>query len=67
MGVGGLMLNPLFASETHGYDTTDYFRIDPRLGDDASFDRLVAACHERGLRVMLDGVFNHVGRSHPLF
>lgn len=61
------MLNPLFASETHGYDTTDYFRIDPRLGDDASFDRLVAACHERGLRVMLDGVFNHVGRSHPLF
>ena len=67
MGVGGLMLNPLFASETHGYDTTDYFRIDPRLGDDASFDRLISGCHERGLRVMLDGVFNHVGRSHPLF
>ncbi len=67
MGVSGLMLNPVFASETHGYDTTDYFHIDPRLGDDATFDRLVAACHERGLRVMLDGVFNHVGRSHPLF
>ena len=67
MGVGGLMLNPVFASETHGYDTIDYLRIDPRLGDDATFDRLVLACHERGLHVMLDGVFNHVGRGNPLF
>ncbi|WP_436055986.1 alpha-amylase family glycosyl hydrolase [Pseudarthrobacter oxydans] len=53
----------VFASETHGYDTTDYFRIDPRLGDDADFDELIAQCHARGLKVLLDGVFNHVGRS----
>ncbi len=63
LGANGLQLGPVFASESHGYDTTDHFRIDPRLGDEADFDRLVAACHERGLRVMLDGVFNHVGRS----
>ncbi|MCY1139933.1 alpha-amylase family protein [Actinoplanes sp. Pm04-4] len=63
LGVNGLQLGPIFASETHGYDTTDHFRIDPRLGDDADFDALIAACQERGLQVMLDGVFNHVGRS----
>lgn len=67
LGANGLLLNPIFASTSHGYDTTDYYRIDPRLGDDAAFDRLVAACHARGIRVMLDGVFNHVGEHHPLF
>ncbi len=67
LGTNGLLLGPIFASETHGYDTTDYLRIDPRLGDDADFDALVAAAHSRGLRIMLDGVFNHVGRSHPRF
>ena len=50
---------------SHGYDTLDYFRIDPRIGDDGDFDALVAACHERGIRVVLDGVFNHVGRDYP--
>jgi cyclomaltodextrinase / maltogenic alpha-amylase / neopullulanase len=67
LGVSGLALGPIFASETHGYDTTDHFRIDPRLGDDADFDALVDAASRRGLRVMLDGVFNHVGRSHAAF
>jgi len=67
LGVSGLALGPVFASETHGYDTVDYFRIDPRLGDDGDFDALVNAAHERGLRVLLDGVFNHVGRGHPAF
>lgn len=67
LGVSGLLLGPVFAAETHGYDTTDHFRIDPRLGDDADFDALVAAAHERGLRVVLDGVFNHVGRGHAAF
>ena len=52
---------PIFASRTHGYDTTDHYRFDPRLGDDADFDDLVAQAHQRGLRVLLDGVFNHVG------
>ena len=61
LGASGIALGPVFASRTHGYDTTDHFRIDPRLGDDADFDRLVDAAHRRGLRVLLDGVFNHVG------
>jgi cyclomaltodextrinase len=64
LGASGLMLGPVFASETHGYDTVDHYRIDPRLGGDADFDQLIAAAHDRGLRVVLDGVFNHVGRGH---
>ncbi|MGV1003304.1 MAG: alpha-amylase family glycosyl hydrolase [Candidatus Nanopelagicales bacterium] len=67
LGVSGLQLGPVFASQTHGYDTTDHLRIDHRLGDDADFDALVAGCHQRGMRVLLDGVFNHVGSDHPLF
>ncbi|WP_144713224.1 alpha-amylase family glycosyl hydrolase [Curtobacterium pusillum] len=67
LGLNGLLLGPVFASSTHGYDTVDHFRIDPRLGDDDDFDRLVTAAHDRGVRVLLDGVFNHVGREHPAF
>jgi glycosidase len=63
LGCSGLLLGPIFASETHGYDTVDHFQIDTRLGDTDDFDRLIAAARERGLRVVLDGVFNHVGRS----
>src|SRR3954447_13627480 len=66
LGCSGLLLGPVFASETHGYDTVDHLRIDPRLGDDADFDRLVAQAHGRGLRVLLDGVFNHVGRDSAI-
>ncbi|RSZ65585.1 alpha-amylase [Corynebacterium hylobatis] len=66
LGCNGLLLAPVFASSTHGYDTLDHFRIDPRLGDDADFDRLIAACRERGIEVLLDGVFNHVGIHHPM-
>ena len=40
LGASGIALGPVFASRTHGYDTTDHYRIDPRLGDDADFDRL---------------------------
>ena len=65
LGASGVALGPVFASSTHGYDTLDHFAIDPRLGDDDGFDRFVAAAHERGVRVLLDGVFNHVGRDHP--
>lgn len=61
LGASGIALGPIFASRTHGYDTTDHFRIDPRLGDDDDFDHLVAEARQRGLRVLLDGVFNHVG------
>jgi cyclomaltodextrinase / maltogenic alpha-amylase / neopullulanase len=67
LGASGLLLGPVFASSTHGYDTIDHFRIDPRLGDEADFAALVNAAHDRGLRIVLDGVFNHVGRDHPQF
>lgn len=65
LGANGLLLGPVFASASHGYDTLDYFQIDPRLGDDDDFAQLVNACHERGIRVCLDGVFNHVSVRHP--
>ena len=61
LGASGIALGPLFASQTHGYDTEDHYAIDPRLGDDADFDHLVAQARERGLKILLDGVFNHVG------
>jgi glycosidase len=67
LGCNGLLLGPVFAAETHGYDTVDHFRIDPRLGDDEDFDALVAAARARGVRIVLDGVFNHVGRGFPAF
>jgi cyclomaltodextrinase / maltogenic alpha-amylase / neopullulanase len=67
LGASGILLGPIFASSTHGYDTIDHFQIDKRLGDEADFDGLIAAAHGRGLRVVLDGVFNHVGRDHPQF
>lgn len=67
LGCSGLLLGPVFASQTHGYDTVDHFRIDSRLGDEEDFDALAAAASERGLRLILDGVFNHVGRGFPAF
>jgi cyclomaltodextrinase / maltogenic alpha-amylase / neopullulanase len=67
LGCGGVLLTPIFVSATHGYDTVDPFRIDQRLGDEADFEAFVSACHERDLRVVLDGVFNHVGRAFGPF
>ena len=64
-GGNGLLLGPIFTSSSHGYDTVDYFQIDPRLGDDEDFDALVDSCRKRGVRLLLDGVFNHVGRDFP--
>jgi cyclomaltodextrinase len=66
LGANGLQLGPVFASTSHGYDTVDHLRIDPRLGGEEMFDALVAACQQRGVLLMLDGVFNHVGAQHPL-
>ena len=66
LGVSGIALGPVFASTSHGYDTVDHLRIDPRLGTLDDFRTLVDEAHARGLRVLLDGVFNHVGREHPL-
>lgn len=67
LGCSGISLGPLFASYSHGYDTLDYYRVDPRLGDAQDFAALVAAAQARGLRVMLDGVFNHMGRGNRWF
>ncbi|TRW44591.1 alpha-amylase family glycosyl hydrolase [Georgenia yuyongxinii] len=67
LGTSGLLLGPIFAARSHGYDTVDHFTIDPRLGDRADFDLLIDEAHARGLRIVLDGVFNHVGRDHPAF
>ena len=66
IGCNGLLLGPVFASESHGYDTIDHRRIDPRLGDEEDFRQLVSEAHDRGIRVVLDGVFNHVGRGNPI-
>jgi glycosidase len=65
LGANGLLLGPVFASRTHGYDTVDHLRVDPRLGTEDDLDALVAAAHARGVRVVLDGVFNHVARQFP--
>lgn len=66
LGADTLLLGPIFSSVMHGYDTLDYFRIDPRLGDEEDFRSLVDACAARGVRVVLDGVFNHVSRDHEI-
>ena len=65
LGCNGLLLGPIFASATHGYDTLDHFRIDPRLGGEEDFAWLIDECRARGIHIMLDGVFNHVARTHP--
>lgn len=67
LGCDGLLLGPVFASETHGYDTVDHFRVDPRLGNEADLVRLVETAHAAGMAVCLDGVFNHVGRGFAAF
>ena len=63
LGCNGLALGPVFAAETHGYDTVDHYRIDPRLGSEDDLAALVEKAAAKGVRVLLDGVFNHVGRS----
>lgn len=66
LGVQGVYLNPIFASPSnHRYDTEDYSRIDPMLGTEQDFADLVAALHEKGIRVMLDGVYNHCAWNNP--
>lgn len=67
LGCTALYLGPLFESTAHGYDTADYWHLDRRLGTDETLRRFVAASHAAGLRVVLDGVFNHVGRDFWAF
>jgi glycosidase len=67
LGCNALYVGPLFESTAHGYDTADYWHLDRRLGTDDTLRRFVAAAHGAGLRVVLDGVFNHVGRDFWAF
>lgn len=67
MGVNCILFNPVFESTRHGYDTIDYRKIDSRLGDNESFKKICGALHQNGIRVILDGVFNHVGRDFFAF
>lgn len=67
LGATALYLGPLFESSAHGYDTADYYHLDRRLGSDETLARFSRAAHAHGLRLVLDGVFNHVGRHFWAF
>lgn len=67
LGCTALYIGPLFESVGHGYETTDYFKLDSRLGTNADLANFVQKCHESGIKVILDGVFNHVGRDFFAF
>ena len=67
LGCNALYIGPLFESQSHGYDTTDYRKLDSRLGTNQDLKDFVAACHGKGIRVVLDGVFNHTGRDFFAF
>lgn len=67
LGINALYLGPVFESSVHGYDTIDFFQIDRRLGTNEDMARTVWLLKERGIRVILDGVFHHVGREHFAF
>ncbi|GAA0314515.1 alpha-glycosidase [Bacillus carboniphilus] len=68
LGVNGIYFTPIFkATSNHKYDTIDYFEIDPQFGTKETFKKLVDECHKRGIRIMLDAVFNHSGYYFPHF
>ena len=67
IGCNALYIGPLFESGSHGYDTTDYRKVDSRLGTNEDLKNFVAQCHSQGIRVILDGVLNHVGRDFFAF
>ena len=67
IGCNALYVGPLFESVGHGYETTDYKKLDTRLGTNEDLTNFVAECHKQGIRVILDGVFNHTGRDFFAF
>ncbi len=67
LGCNGILLAPLFSSDSHGYDTTDFYNLDSRLGTNTDLIWFIERCRERNFRVVFDGVFNHVGRSFGPF
>ena len=67
IGCNAIYIGPLFESVGHGYETTDYKKLDSRLGTNEDLTNFVAECHAQGIRVILDGVFNHTGRDFFAF
>ena len=64
LGINAIYFNPIFASASnHRYHTFDYYQVDPLLGGNEAFKKLLNAAHKRGIRVVLDGVFNHASRG----
>ena len=67
LGVNAVLFNPLFESDTHGYNTRDYRKLDVRLGTNEDFKKVCEELHKAGIKIILDGVFNHVGRGFFAF
>lgn len=67
LGVDSIILNPIFESDNHGYDTRDFLSIDCRLGNNEDFAKVCKDLHEHDVKIVLDGVFNHVGRGFWAF
>ena len=67
LGINSIYFSPVFESDTHGYNTRDYKKIDVRIGTNEDFKEVCEKLHENGIRVVLDGVFNHVGRGFYQF
>lgn len=67
LGANAIYFSPVFESDTHGYNTRDYSRIDVRLGTNEDFKKVCEKLHEAGIKVVVDGVFNHVGRGFWAF
>lgn len=68
LGITAIYFTPLFEATTnHKYDTQDYLKVDPHFGTNDTLKKLVQACHKRGIRVLLDAVFNHAGQTFPPF
>lgn len=67
LGINAIYFSPIFESDTHGYNTRDYTKVDTRLGTNEDFAEVCQALHKEGIKVVLDGVFNHVGRGFWAF
>lgn len=67
LGITAALFNPIFESDRHGYDTRDFSKIDCRLGTNKDFQKVCTALHQENISIILDGVFNHVGRGFPYF
>ena len=67
LGINAIQFGPLFESVSHGYDTINYFKIDHRLGSNQLFKEIVSELHDMKIKVIVDGVFNHVSREFDAF